>query len=1209
MPNPISRRSGATRNSLVLFVLVLGGLLFMVYLGSQAGDRTSVSGDELEPAAWVVAQDLDRAKKEAALAEPSAADSAALGRDAALNGVRLAGAGKLQGVVLERQSGAAIPAAEVSLLPLPPIGSKFIGRLLHLAGLAEGIGKRSRAVARTSADALGQFVFEGVREGRYYIDIQSDYHLLEAPQRVSVLASGEGGPVDVWVRGAGRVLGQVLDSKGDPLASATVMLTAGPNLFLKSAREGGLRVFETRADREGRFGFGGVAPGSGYDLTGTAPHMAISHLSNIVVELGRDTRVVLRARVGGGVVGRVFSARFGEHGQQRGRVPLAGAHVGAIPRGFRDLRFLREILEQTHSVTDEDGAYHMTAVPPGDVDIVAYAPEHILGAGALVVVREGEVSSAAAISLETGEVLRGRVLDAEGLPIEGVHATWATFDFEAMGQRGMDLTLAPFLSQAVEGFAFPHSDSEGRFLGGPFPGAAPHRLRLYKQGFAEREVECTLGEGEQVFTLQRGGSIEGVVMDREEARPVTRFSIQTIHRVETREDAPGRFNAFSGEQVYEDERGHFFLESMRPGKVEFTVTAPGYSSTTISGTEVLAGEIARGVIVMLMPGGVLRGHVVDSEGEAIAGASVMAFDESRSRGRRFGMRQDPTRLPKSMPRFSRVLPPALMGYAAGLGLLGDEVARTAPDGSFELSDLAPGSLTVVAMHPEYAAGHSQELILEQGTSIDGVRVELEAGAAVFGTVKDRHGRPVVGSMVVALSPARFGGSDARSVGGGLYQAQTDSEGAYELLHMSAGSFFIVSTRGDAALNPLSFFSTLDFDLVNIPAGERVRFDVIDESLGGTRVFGRVIDAGEPVRRGNINAICWEGENFLGVDWKVARVDASGAYEFEGLAPGEYQFQLEGNRRSVEITALVPDAPEFHLDLELPHGVIAGRVLADASGEVVAGAEVYLRRTREAPPDGWLASLVRQRGQTYGETSDARGAFRFEGLGAGRYELLVDSLEPSEGLSLAAPEPQAVELGRDELRLDHEIRLRHAAELSGIVFGDNGELLAGAKIVARRADDSGLKAGQARTGAEGEFRLRGLSAGQYDLVAAHEGYASRRLAAVTVSGEGQALIRIILERGVEVTLVLTGADGLPLSGASARLERTDAPGADAGDPGRAVRALFAGQASTDAEGHLGLGRFEAGTYQLTVWRGLERKEVPGIQLAPSSKSKRVRVSLP
>ena len=179
-----------------------------------------------------------------------------------------------------------------------------------------------------------------------------------------------------------------------------------------------------------------------------------------------------------------------------------------------------------------------------------------------------------------------------------------------------------------------------------------------------------------------------------------------------------------------------------------------------------------------------------------------------------------------------------------------------------------------------------------------VEIELTTGAGVYGKASDRFGRPVAGAIVIAASPANIAG-EGRSNGGGLYQGRTNASGEYRIERMVAGGYFLVLTRGDEALNPMSFLGTLNFDLVTVPEDELVEYDIVDTSSGATRVFGRVLSGGEAVTRGTVTAFGFESESVLGVDVKVTQIKGEHA-EFVGLAPGEYQFIVDNVR--IEVSA-------------------------------------------------------------------------------------------------------------------------------------------------------------------------------------------------------------------------------------------------------------------------------------------------------------------
>src|SRR6185295_1391046 len=102
----------------------------------------------------------------------------------------------------------------------------------------------------------------------------------------------------------------------------------------------------------GAFAFEGIPPGAGYEVTAAGTGFALTHALDVTVQAGQDTVVTVQTRAGGIVSGRVLSAPKGEDAAGK---PLAGAHLGAMPRGLRDLRCVEELLETTHCVTRADG--------------------------------------------------------------------------------------------------------------------------------------------------------------------------------------------------------------------------------------------------------------------------------------------------------------------------------------------------------------------------------------------------------------------------------------------------------------------------------------------------------------------------------------------------------------------------------------------------------------------------------------------------------------------------------------------------------------------------------------------------------------------------------------------------------------------------------------------------------------------------------------
>jgi protocatechuate 3,4-dioxygenase beta subunit len=1113
-------------------------------------------------------------------------------------GVRLGGPGRLTGRVLDRTTGNGVAGARVDLLPLPPAGQELFGRILRLANTGEEFSSRVESIAITGTGIDGSFSFEGVRTGTYFIDARAARCVPDSVARARVAASGDGGPIDVWVRPGGRVLGVVLLPSGEPASEVKVAITQGPGLIVESARNGDACYLSTKTDSAGAFVIAGLPPGEGYDLTAIGSGFAITHALDLSVRAGEDTQVVVRTALGASIEGRVVSTANAEQVEgaedqvkTKGPIPLAGAHVGLVARGLRDLSFAEELLEQSHVVTGADGRFVMEHVPPGELDLIGVAPGHLPAKGPRAIAGESGRVVVADFELPRGPMVSGRVVDPAGKPIEGVTVRWNSVDFRNFQ---FDFSFAPLLTQAIKGFEFPKTDSDGRFTAGAFPGEPPFRIDFFKSGFENtnhRWEPAKEKDGIEVV-MHRGGSIEGIVMDSSKRVPVTSFTIETTDRIETQAAAPGNLNPFSGGLLIEDAKGRFKIDPVKVGKVELTFKARGFVDTKLADLAVTEGEALRGVIVELKPGATLRGSVVDSEGRPVAGAQVFALPEAQANhgGRGFpgrGLRRGGFDLGE--------LPAGFRDFAAALGLLGDLTVLSGPDGHFELIGLTPGATVAFAAHRSYVIGRSQPVALTVEGPPPEVEIELSKGSGVFGHAKDRFGRPVAGAIVIAASPANLAGEGA-SNGGGLYQARTNDKGEYRIERMIAGGYFVVLTRGDAALNPMSFLGTLNFDLVTVPADEQVEYDILDTSSGATRVFGSVLAKSQPVARGNVTALGFESENMLGVDVKIAQIRDDGSYEFSGLAPGEYQFnvdnvRIEGRNVRAKITAEIPDVPEFRLDLRMPDGALAGRVVDAATGDGIAFADLTLRRTEQVESGGWLGKMISQEsGQERGRGDD-KGDFRFERLAAGSYELTVRAPRAETGTRAYAPSnPISVEIRDDATTDGVEVRLLPALALAGRVVDERGAGVDGALLLAMRVDQPNSSPERANSDSDGKFAFTSLASGAYDISASADGFASTTKKAVAVDLEHLDALEIALPRGVEVSVKVLGSDGQPVTGATGHLARAgDSQPVNGADVGRAFTNLFSGKGVSDSKGILELGKFEPGVYHLEVQRGTQRAQ--------------------
>ncbi|MEM9381930.1 MAG: carboxypeptidase-like regulatory domain-containing protein, partial [Planctomycetota bacterium] len=416
--SPAGRSSGRSSAALLVAVAALVALLGLLLLRATSGPGSSVRAAD-DASALVRTDGGGPVELEGeGLADVDGGLASLRGAvGAAGTSVRLGGPGRLLGAVRERgPDGPGVADCTVHLLPIPAVGAHVAVHATKLFGLGGDFTTRVRPVATTTTDGLGRFEFRGIREGSWYLDVVAPYHVVDAPVQARVMASGSGGPVDVWVRPAGRVVGRVVGPDGESVADADVALTTGAMRFLEAMADGEVAMLRARTDGEGRFDFSGVAPAEGYELAAIGEGMTITHVLDIEVRAGEDTEVLVEGRPGATVNGRIVSRGLGDEDEL---VPLAGARVGALPRGIRHLKLAREILVSTHAVTTADGSYSIQGLPSGAFDVVAIADGHVPNRGPVARVGGGGVAVMPEFALDRGPMVRGRVVDASGAPVQG----------------------------------------------------------------------------------------------------------------------------------------------------------------------------------------------------------------------------------------------------------------------------------------------------------------------------------------------------------------------------------------------------------------------------------------------------------------------------------------------------------------------------------------------------------------------------------------------------------------------------------------------------------------------------------------------------------------------------------------------------------------------------------------------------------------------
>lgn len=543
-----------------------------------------------------------------------------------------------------------------------------------------------------------------------------------------------------------------------------------------------------------------------------------------------------------------------------------------------------------------------------------------------------------------------------------------------------------------------------------------------------------------------------------------------------------------------------FGASLSPGWARLRLIEPRFAffRSKAAETDVRIEEGASTAFELeVVPPAIVRGRLVDGQGRPLASAQLVRT--------------------RFLPDSARTIGDA--AFQLDLGAVGSQVAQlvgaardeplatSGKDGSFTIRGLAPGPLLLRTVAPGHGSRLLRAGVIGPFKPVDVGDVVLPRGCRLQGRVQ-RSGRALAGATVVVH------GRDTQA------SAITDAGGSWSVDDLVPGEYRVRAR------------------LPSQPAGSEAHA-VRVVADGPPMNLLIVVDAGRAVR-GIVTGS--DGQPVAG-----AIVAVRGAIGQTTASDGNGEFVLEVPERAVELQVSLADRSTSRIVAVPPVGQrVDVRLDTPPTCTITALVAGLPGRTRMTSALLRLTPLFsEEEGETrsrWVELPDGELAWPLCPAGRVRIEIWCDGF---------APFVVERELAANEKHALGEVLLEPGSRLDGVVRDDRGNAVANARVLLGEESDLDLFDAKTRTGADGVFRLSGVTHRSTRLVARAAGFAAR---VVELELPRDVLSRsplvVTLERGSTIELSVAGE--LAGEGALVQLRRGDSvvASAELDDNGRA-----------------------------------------------------------
>lgn len=483
-----------------------------------------------------------------------------------------------------------------------------------------------------------------------------------------------------------------------------------------------------------------------------------------------------------------------------GRVTLNDKGVAGVTIAIRKNDFVNPYEPLQRAVTDLDGFYRITNVPPGAYEVFpsvpAFVPANVKEAkGKTVVVGEDDNAENIDFELVRGGVITGRVTDADGRPVIQqqvyIYRTEAFVQgaqqreiYASGGAQTDDRGIYRVFGLAAGRYKVAAGRSDEVFTPYFTPNRSNYRQVFHPhatdqaqatvievvEGAEATNVDITLGPPLQTY------SVAGRLVDGEKGLPVPNIRLDFQRQLAQRgENLTTPFTTNS--------QGEFVAERLIPGKYGVFLLTPNIGILAESPTFDLIDHDLSGITIKLIPGASMSGVVVlETENKA-------AF----------------TKLSEFYLRAYVTNPAAPMNG----GLSAFVASQIGTDGSFQLKGLRAGVAHVtLSSGPFLPKGFNfvrlerdgvampRGIEIKEGESLTGLRVVLSYGTATIrGVVKLENGTLPAGARIF-VSLVRPGGDNMST----MRPPAVDERGFFLIEGVAAGTYELYATISSTSPN-------------------------------------------------------------------------------------------------------------------------------------------------------------------------------------------------------------------------------------------------------------------------------------------------------------------------------------------------------------------------------------------------------------------------